>query len=375
MRVLASDYRRGEAPAGEQGVLRELPWLEYTKRDSLRAPLASVKAARSARRVLADFDPELIYVWNGAQIPHSALRVLADARLPTAFRLCEHWFARLYRGDQYMRHLYPGEWGLRGVWARLMRLLNSRNSELHLDVDRPTGAAIEWVSEALRRLVIVPEGVELVMERVLHLVEAKSDRFQTLERRPAPDNEIAFVGRVCEEKGADVAYRAVAELRDRHGIDGRLILVGPPEGRYQHHLDRLGRELDVTDRVDVRGPLGADELGEVLSRAGALVIPSVWEDPFPLVCIEGAMARVPVVASEIGGIPEALHDREHALLFPAGDARACADALAETLSDREGTEARVARAFARGQEFSLDRYLKDSEQFLMDAVAAFGRAA
>ena len=105
------------------------------------------------------------------------------------------------------------------------------------------------------------------------------------------------------------------------------------------------------------------------------MIPSVWEDPFPLVCVEGAMARVPMVASDIGGIPECLHDREHALLFPPGDASACADALAEILTDTEGTEARVKRAFTRGQEFSLDRYLEASEQFLMDAVQAFGRSA
>ena len=55
-------------------------------------------------------------------------------------------------------------------------------------------------------------------------------------------------------------------------------------------------------------------------RAHALIVPSTWDEPFPLVTIEGALARVPLVASDVGGIGEGMHDEEHALLFARGDA-------------------------------------------------------
>ena len=65
-----------------------------------------------------------------------------------------------------------------------------------------------------------------------------------------------------------------------------------------------------------------------------MIVPSVWEEPFPLVTIEGALARVPLVASDVGGIGEGMHDEEHALLFARADAAGAAAALARTLQRR-----------------------------------------
>ena len=97
----------------------------------------------------------------------------------------------------------------------------------------------------------------------------------------------------------------------------------------------------------------------------------MWEEPFPLVTIEGALARVPLVAADVGGIGEGMHDGEHALLFARGDARGAADALASTLRDAGGeTAARVVRAYERAQTFRLGPYLDEQERFVEDAYEA-----
>jgi glycogen(starch) synthase len=124
----------------------------------------------------------------------------------------------------------------------------------------------------------------------------------------------------------------------------------------------------VTHDVALAGPLADEALGALLSGAHAVVIPTVDFDAFPLASIEAAMARVPVVASRIGGIPEALADREHALLFAPGNADACAAALAAALGDRDATAARVDRAFHRASCFTVDRYLDASERLIADAA-------
>ena len=91
-----------------------------------------------------------------------------------------------------------------------------------------------------------------------------------------------------------------------------------------------------------------------------------------LVTIEGALARVPLVASDVGGIGEAMHDQEHALLFARGDASGAAVALARTLGNEGETSARVARAFDRAQKlFRLGPYLDEQERFVADTLAAF----
>jgi glycosyltransferase involved in cell wall biosynthesis len=106
-----------------------------------------------------------------------------------------------------------------------------------------------------------------------------------------------------------------------------------------------------------------------------LIVPSVWPEPFGLVAIEGAMARVPVVAADVGGISEGLHDEEHALLFGRGDSAGAARALARVLEDPQGSAARVARARERAEQFRLDPYLEDQEQFVLDAHAALSGVA
>lgn len=162
----------------------------------------------------------------------------------------------------------------------------------------------------------------------------------------------------------------MAALRDHHGIKARLVLAGPAESPTRRRLDVLARELHIEDQVDLPGPLGTTALGELLSAAHAIIVPSVWEEPYGLICLEAALARVPVVAARSGGMPEILHEGEHALFFPIGDSDACARALAATLSQPEGTAARTRRALSRAESFDHAEYLEESERFLHEARRA-----
>jgi glycosyltransferase involved in cell wall biosynthesis len=117
-----------------------------------------------------------------------------------------------------------------------------------------------------------------------------------------------------------------------------------------------------------------DGVGRLLERSHVLLVPSTWEEPFGLVLLEGALARIPVVASRTGGMPEALEEGTQALFFPNEDADACADALAATLDDSssvDATAARVDAAFRRAEELSFERYIGEMGQFVLDAHAAF----
>ena len=357
--VLTSSLER-ESAGREPWIRRELPFVEYRKPDSLRAPLHARTAARVAARALAEVRPELIYVWNGSQVPQSAIAVLARSGVPLAFRVCEHWFGRLWSEDVFMRHLEPGERGVRGIWARAMRAVNARDAALRLDPAAHYPAAISWVSETLRRLSPAPAVVDPTFEQILFPVTRNQERFRGADWRPAPEPTVLFAGRLEEAKGADVLVRALARLP----AEVRAVFAGPGDPEF---VLAPARELGVADRVEVTGPLAPDRLAERMTEAHALVIPSVWEDPLPLLCFEGALAGVPIVASRIGGIPELFEDGEHALLFPPGDADALADALTRTL-DGGGAE-RAARARTHVAEFTFERYLAEQDRFVERAAA------
>lgn len=369
--VLTSD-REAAGVAPEGGIARRLPYSGGGLRVAAAAPLHAVRAARTMRGVLGAFRPDAVMVWNATAIPTAAVRVAVDSGPPVILRLCERWFAeRILLADHFSRYLVPGERGLRGAWGRAVRGAN-RHPALRLTMTAPFRAAVSWNSDALRGSVHLPAAVHPVLERTIHPATRNGDYFSTLARNPSGRPSVVFVGRVGWQKGAEVAVRAIALLRHRHGIDSTLVMVGPYEPDMRRRMETLAAELGIAGRVELRGKLDRVGLGRELSRAHAMVAPSQAE-AFGLACVEAAAARVPVVASRVDGIPEALREDEHALLFAPGDAADCAAALARTLTDTGQTEARVGRAFERAQELSVARYLAATDRFLADTMTAFAR--
>lgn len=354
----------------EQAVRRDLALLSPDWRGALRAPSASVRAVSVVRRALRERRPDFIYVWNAARLPQAALRAIADSEAPLGVRVCEHWFGRLFTGDQYLRELLPGRRSpARCAWSLGCRVLN-RSPGMRLQPLRPFRAAISWNSEAIRRMVRTPPFVTPVLEQVCWSVPRHGSVFAAAEREPAPEVEIAFVGRVTEVKGVSVAIEALAELRKDRGLPASLVVAGAEDGDYGNEMRGLARKLGVSEAITWRGPTSPEDLAGVLARAHVLIVPSLWDEPFPLVTIEGAFARVPLVAADVGGIGEGMRDQEHALLFPRGDAHAAADAIARTLLEAEATAARVARARAHAERFRLAPYLAAQEAFVEQAYAA-----
>jgi glycosyltransferase involved in cell wall biosynthesis len=365
--VLTSDAGPGQIDA-QPGVRRELPYVIAGPRGSLRAPTLARSGVRSARRILTEFEPELVYVWNGTLIPQAVLRDLDRVGAPLAYRVCEHWFGHVYRTDQFMRHLYGDDRGLRRIWAYWPRAVNSL-PPLRLELRSKARVGISWNSEFMRSHVPVPPTFIPVHESVTFPVTPQCDFLAEWPRRPFTDPTVAFVGRLTWEKGPEIAIRAVAELRAAHGFDARLVFAGDVKLRAGEELTSLARELGV--RIELCGRLDRVGIAELLGGAHALVMPAMWEEPAPMTCIEGALARVPVVAARTGGIPEMLREGEHALLFPMGDVEACARALADTLTNTTETEARVQRAFTHCKQFSFARYEEANRRFVADTLAAF----
>jgi glycosyltransferase involved in cell wall biosynthesis len=370
--VLTSDLRRGDVPE-QPWVRRELPWLGSARRDALRVPRAATRAAALTRRALADVRPDVVYVCNCLGVSQAAPLVALESGVPVVHRLSELWFASsLYRGDRFVGALLPTGGAARRAWTQVVRAVN-RHPALRLDPLRPMPAAISWCSHDLRARVTLPPAIDPVLQHTIHPGVAPT--FTGIPRQPAADVTIAYVGRVTIAKGAELAVRAIAALRDRHGIEARLLLVGHCDRATARRLDALVRRLGLAESVRRLGPLDTPALADLLSRATAVVVPTLTHEAFGRVCLEAALARAPVVAARVGGIPEALHDGEHALLFSPGDAEACAAALAETVRRPLAAQARAARAFRQAQRFSVERFVVGEEAFLLRATAVLGKAA
>jgi len=369
--VLTSKLGRGEAE--DEGVLRLLSLLPQSPLGALRAPLASLAATRATRNVIASFRPDLIFAWNCAQIPHAAVYAALESGLPVTFRVCEHWFGRLFSGDQFARYLFPGDRGLRRAWAALVRATN-RSPALRLDLDSRVPVAVSWVSQYLRDSMAAIIGVKIVLEQVTPSIPPNAVQLASMARKPGDGRMlICYVGRLSAEKGPDVAIRALAHLRHEHALEAELVLAGFGSRRERRELIDLSKSLGVGEFCSFKGQLEQEAVADLLSRGHVLLFPSIWQEPLGLVAIEGALARVPVVASRVGGVPELLADREQILLFPPGDAIACAEAIARVLTHPTETTEQVQRAFERASSLSWKSYLRAIDTFIAESLAALAR--
>ena len=138
-------------------------------------------------------------------------------------------------------------------------------------------------------------------------------------RRKEPDRiRFGFVGTILPAKGLDIlinAFNRVENIRAELKIYGNLF---PYQGfeYYPRRIKKLARNRNIR----FMGGFDHKDVAKVFSEIDILVIPSIWRENSPLVIQEAFSAGVPVMASNIGGIPELIKDGENGLLFRVGDA-------------------------------------------------------
>lgn len=180
--------------------------------------------------------------------------------------------------------------------------------------------------------------------------------FPLLTREPAVPT-LAFVGRIDPLKDLETLIRAFDIVRERIP-DARLRLFGPvPAGNeeYAARCEQLVADLGLRRAVGFEGPV---EPASRAFAAGHLVVLSSISEGLPLTVIEAAMSGRATVATDVGGMAEAVGNG--GLMVPARDPGAFADACTRLLKDPHLRHelAATARRRALGH-FSLDRFLAD----------------
>lgn len=149
-------------------------------------------------------------------------------------------------------------------------------------------------------------------------------------------------------KGVAVLLEACYLLRGT-GLDLRCAVAG--DGPLRAELEALRVAYGLEDRVRLLGAVPESTVGELLSRASVSVLPSrVQEDGqmdgIPVALMEAMAAGVPVVASDISGVPELVENERSGMLVPPGDAEAVATAVRTLLANPDAAR----RMGARGRE-------------------------
>ncbi len=246
------------------------------------------------------------------------------------------WFATL--------HLHTrASWRAR-LYARLDRW-QLRDAARVIAVAR--AVAEELPATGRCRAVTVPNGIDEagLEERAQRELPLAREALGTASEGPV----VLAVGRLERQKGFDLLLRALAAAR-QGGLALRLAVAG--EGRERAALQALALRLGVAPVVRWLGER-ADVAG-LLAAAEGVVLPSRREG-LPYVLLEAMALGRPIVATAVGGVPEAIAHRREGWLLPAGDLDALVGGLIWLAAGGEEAAACGARARLRARaEFSAD---------------------
>ena len=166
---------------------------------------------------------------------------------------------------------------------------------------------------------------------------------------------VGAVGELVWNKGYHVLLRAIGVLK-RRGIHAYVCIVG--NGEERKFIETLLQEEDIEDRVHLAGFV--QDAYKILKAFDIFVLPSVKEG-LPYVLLEAGQAELPVVASDVGGVPDIITDNASGLLCPPKNHNKLADQLAELLG-RDDMQKKFAGALHERalKEFSLKKMIEQT---------------
>jgi spore coat protein SA len=177
--------------------------------------------------------------------------------------------------------------------------------------------------------------------------EAKTQLKGLVEFDPACQY-LLYVGRLTPIKGVHVLIEAFRLIHQRLPqvrliITGSSFFDGAARTPYESSLVELARP--VAEAIVFTGFLPHEKLKYLYSAVDVVCLPSVWQDPCPLVTFEAMSSGSCLVASRVGGIPEVVEHEVDGLLVPPNDSAALAGVVCSVLAkpERKGAIERRAR--------------------------------
>lgn len=283
---------------------------------------------RSFERLLEETTPDIVHVQHLLGLSAGLIPLTRKREIPVVVTLADFWYichnVLLLRPEQ--RLCSGPAWGFKCPECA------------ELDVSPPVRALLNplmtplffyrnaYLKSCLRQADLVISPSAFVKKKLVEngydgdsiLVSGyglRTDIQRDFARVPADRLRVGYIGTVQEHKGVHVLVEAFNQLT---GSAAELNIYGNPGYAPEYYAKVKDRARNPMIRF--HGEVDNADVGQVLSELDAIVVPSIWYENSPLTIHEAKAARVPVMASNIGGMAELVQDGITGLLFNVGNA-------------------------------------------------------
>ncbi len=333
------------------------PALEHWReRERVHVWAATSKQVTANRRFFASFyeptlesffteaatqiKPDLIHAQHLLGLPASTL---SRSKIPFLITLHDYWFlcANAQLVTNYSQELCKGP----KAWINCGQCALSRAGFSQLAWLSPAFAPLLANRERILRavlsrakLIVSPSEMVASVPRRLGMPASKikiirhgfriPPYVKRKTRPPGNGFHIGYVGGLAWQKGAHVLIKAMNGLPSENI---RLTIIGDPSA-FPDYAQSL-RELATHPNIMFAGKLTHEQVWRKFADLDVLVMPSLWFENAPQVIQEALATGTPVIASDVGALPESVQDGINGRLFPPGNAEALRDILVELWRD------------------------------------------
>lgn len=318
------------------------------KIDAARRALWNPDAARATAELVDGFRPEVVHVHKAyVQLSVAPVVVAARRNLPLVQTVHDYEFVSASPFDSSGRRWDHDE-------SRFAyQAVNSLTFPVRRRVHRPRITRWIAVSEVVADI-YRSAGIDC---EVIPNFSAPSPR----DPVPYEDRDgVLFLGRLTPEKGVRHLLAAARTLPDT-----RFRIAG--DGPLRGEVEEAARSME---NVEYAGFVSKEEGGRLIGSSLACLMPSIWEDPGPLACLESMAEGTPVVCFRKGGLAEYVSAADAGIICDRIDPESLSEAVTRIESDRPAWERFSAngRAAIAGRH-SLSVYLDSLETVYRSAIA------
>jgi glycosyltransferase involved in cell wall biosynthesis len=335
----------------------------------LKRPWEERHNARELVSNVSGYRPDLVVFWGMWNLSRTLPAAAEKMQLPVAYYLEDLWPISPDLHTAYWRS--PG----RGLLSRALKSLGAAValSMLRLAHYPPrlkfenAACGSQFIRDRLAGAIPAFGQAEVVMCGI------DLDPFCSRSSHCLRGSDVvrmAYVGSLGRHKGVHTAIECLVHLKESApDLKPVLTVVGTGHPEYERALRLLSTTLGVEDMLRFSGPVSKEQVPGILSQQDILVVPSVWEEPFGRVVVEGMAAGLVVIGTATGGSGEILADDINGLVFPKEDAPALAECIVRLARDPE----LYRRLSVAGREsssfFCLSKMVDGLEAFFAETVS------
>jgi glycosyltransferase involved in cell wall biosynthesis len=323
-------------------------------RNATSFKIASANASFKLIYKPLNYDLDIVHAHS--PIPYSDLPALMYAKRKKVPFLLTYQFDGQETGGSFMRNTGVSIYNK----VFINRVLDS--AEVIIATTRSYAEESPFLKNYLDKIVVIPNGINI--EDVTTDLTMEESRIKL--DLPLKTKIILFFGSLVTYKGPDILLKAFKVIKKEYP-EVKLIFAG--RGHMLIELQDMVKKFDLEDDVIFLGFVEEEKKAFYYKSADIFCLPSTnMAESFGIVNLEAMASGIPIVGSDLGGIPDIVKDGENGLLAKPGDQQSLANVLLRLLKDDDLRQKMGNNGRKKVEDYSWDKIAKETENLYKDIL-------